>query len=73
MGILGRRLGPMRSSAYARQAEDTELGSWASEIKLRAVRRMGERLEKTVRPKGGGNHLVGLDMCSDSFRPLRLA
>ncbi len=32
--------------AYARQANDTEMVSWASEIKLRAMRRMGELLKE---------------------------
>ena len=31
--------------AYARQVNDTEMVSWASEIKLRAMRRMGELLK----------------------------
>ena len=30
--------------AYARQVNDTDMVSWASEIKLRAMRRMGELL-----------------------------
>ena len=34
--------------AYARQVNDTEMVSWASEIKLRAMRRMGELLKGTV-------------------------
>lgn len=39
--------------AYARQVNDTEMVSWASEIKLRAMRRMGELLKEGQRAKGG--------------------
>jgi len=39
--------------AYARQAKDTEMVSWASEIKLRAMRRMGELLAETERQQPG--------------------
>ena len=38
--------------AYARQVNDTEMVSWASEIKLRAMRRMGELLKETERATG---------------------
>lgn len=42
--------------AYARQANDNEMVSWASEIKLRAMRRMGELLgsEGVERDRGKG-------------------
>lgn len=41
-------------AAYARQANDTELLEWVTEIKVRAERKAGELLREVERSKGGG-------------------
>lgn len=40
-------------AAYARQAKDTDLVQWATEIKVRAERKCGELLRNSNKPKGG--------------------
>lgn len=48
-------------AAYARQAKDTELVQWATEIKVRAERRAGEMLASL--PRGG--KFIGRDEGGD--------
>lgn len=58
-------------SAYARQAKDNDLISWATEIKVRAERKCGELLKEQAASGGratretanpGGTHVVSRDM-----------
>ena len=44
--------------AYARQAKNDDMIRWATEIKLRAERRVGELLAETERAKGGNPKLT---------------
>ena len=44
---------------YARQAKDTEMQRWASEIRLRAERKLGELLREMEKAPGGQPDLAG--------------
>lgn len=63
-------------AAYARQARDLDLVTWATEIKVRAERRTGELLRKTAetgqRDKGRGGDRKSASSCDDSDKPPNL-
>lgn len=59
-------------AAYARQAKDTEMIQWATEIKVRAERRAGEMLATSERHKGGDPKRLSHDV-SGVDRPATLA
>ena len=55
-------------AAYARQARDTQLVEWATEIKVRAERRAGEMLREM--PKLSGARGIGKKVDSQDVSPL---